>query len=205
MTEPSGANAADRSGAILPGGLAACRQFLAHVGQVELALAVVGLVLVVALSSAQALLRYAFGTSLWWAGEIAQYAAFMTYFFGVSYVYKTRQYVLIEFVSEQMPIRVQMIFYCIAQVLAIVFAGASVWLLYKFLPTMLNMRSPVLGLPGYLVPLPLGVASMLMVLTSLYYLSFGVWALARGIAGDSIAAIEAIALVTAPLEDAEEW
>ncbi len=206
MSEMRGNGAAPASAAaLLPTGLAACRQFLAYLGRAELVLAGIGLAVVVVLSTAQALLRYAFGTSLWWAGEIAQYAVFVSYFLGVSYIFKTRQYILIEFVSYQLPIRVQMVFYCLAQVAAIVFAGGTIWLLFRFLPTLLNMRSPVLSLPAIIAPIPLAFASAAIVLTSLYYLVFGVWALANGVRGKDVAEIEAIALITTPLDDAEEW
>ena len=204
MIEESEDGAGALSGVTLPRGLAGFRRFLAYVGQVEIGLAVFGLVIVVVLSAAQSLLRYAFGTSLWWAGEIATDAVFLCYFLGISYVFKTRQYILIEFVSYQTPVRVQMLFYCIAQVLAVVFAGGTVWLLYLFLPTLLNMRTPVLNMPAFLVPIPLAVGSAMMVLTSLYYLAFAIWALVCGLPGSSVAEIEALALITAPLEDAEE-
>ena len=130
---------------------------------------------------------------------------FSTYFFGISYVFKTRQYILIEFVSAMAPPKLQLVFYCFAQILAVVFAGGTVWLLYLFLPTLLNMQTPLLGLPAFIGPIPLAVGSAMIVVTSLYYLAFGLWALVQGITGRTLHDIESIALITPPLEDAEEW
>ncbi len=205
MADTNGNGATAPPVALLPKELAGIRRFLSLIGKVEIALAVVGLTITVALSASQALLRYAFGTSLWWAGEIIQYAVFAAYFFGVSYVFKTRQYILIEFVSAAAPLKLQLVFYCIAQVLAVVFAGSTVWLLYRFLPTLLNMQTPVLGLPAYLLPISLALGSAMIVVTSLYYLAFGIWALAKGVPGETLHQIEAVALIAAPLQDAEEW
>ncbi len=205
MADAHGDGLAARPVATLPRELAGCRRFLFLVGKVEITIAIAGLVVTVALSASQALLRYAFGTSLWWAGEIIQYAVFASYFLGISYVFKTRQYILIEFVSRQAPLKLQLVFYCIAQVLAVVFAGGTVWLLYLFLPTLLNMQTPVLGLPAFILPIPLAVGSAMVVVTSLYYLAFACWALARGLTGESLHEIESVALITPPLEDAEEW
>ena len=79
------------------------------------------------------------------------------------------------------------------------------WLPDLFLQTLLNMQTPVLGLPAlYLTdsarrglghdrrdePLLSGVC---------------LWALVQGITGRTLHDIEFIALITPPLEDAEEW
>lgn len=168
-----------------------------------MALAVSALVVVVVLSGAQALLRYAFGASLWWAQEVAETLILLTYFLGVSYVFKARQYIVIEFLTIRFPIRVQAWLYVFAQVAAIAFAVIVVILVAQFAPRAMGMRSPVLGLPGILTFLPIAVGSALMALTSLYYLAFALWALARGRLGVTLAATEAPALVVAPLAKVE--
>jgi C4-dicarboxylate transporter, DctQ subunit len=205
MADLDGIGATARAVADLPKELAVIRRFLSHIGTVEIVTAMAGLAITVVLSASQAFLRYTFGTSLWWAGEIIQYAVFASYFLGISYVFKTRQYILIEFVSTQFPLKLQLVFYCVAQVLAAVFAAGTVWLLYLFLPTLLNMQSPVLGLPAWILPIPLTLGSAMIVVTSLYYLAFGLWALAQGVAGDTLHEIESVALIAEPLKDAEEW
>ena len=186
----------------LPRGLAVFRQLLRTIGRIELGLAIAALVVVVALSTAQAFLRYGMSASLWWAQEIAENTIMITYFFGVSYVFKTRQYIVIEFVSSIAPIRLQMVFYLIAQVLAFVFAIAVLWLVWLFSPTLMNMTTPVLKLPAVITPGPLIIASAMIALTSVYYLAFGVWALVTGLKGYVIEEIERRGIVLQPWEDA---
>src|SRR5690606_10649934 len=101
----------------LPRGLAVFRQLLAFIGRLELLLAILALVMVVAISAAQAFLRYFFGTSLWWAQEIAETAIMICYFLGISYVFKTRQEIYIEFVSSMLPVRMQLVLYMFEQLM----------------------------------------------------------------------------------------
>lgn len=183
----------------LPGGLAVFRRSLRFIGNVELVLAIIALIIVVVLSGAQALLRYAFGTSLWWAQEISENTILFSYFLGISYVFKTRQYVLIEFVSSKLPLRAQIVLYLFAQILTLVFAVGTLYLLYLFLPTLLNMRTPVLSLPGFIPPLPLLIGSAMMVVTTIYYFSVGIWAFGGGAPGTSLADWEEVFLVEQPL------
>lgn len=190
-------------GVSLPEGLAVFRRFLRHVGHVELVVAIACLVVVVVLSAAQAMLRYLFGTSLWWSQDLMQVAIITSYFLGVSYVFKTRQYILIEFMVNMTPIRVQLLCYLVAQVLTAVFAVATIYLLYLFLPNMLAMRTPMLNLPGWLTPAPMGVASALMVVTTAYYFLFGLWALANRVEAESMTELERMALIEEPLEEVE--
>lgn len=197
------ADAAPAAPPRLPRSLERARRILAVIGRVELAFAIVALVVVVVLSGAQALLRYAFGTSLWWAQEVSGTLMLFGYFLGASYIFKTRQYILIEFLSQQMPLVVQRVLYLFAQVAAIVFAGALAWLTFQFAPTLLGMRSPVLGLSGILTGIPVGLAAAMITLTSLYYLAFGLWVFGQSGAGDTLAEIEEIGLVIAPLGELE--
>jgi TRAP-type C4-dicarboxylate transport system permease small subunit len=187
----------------LPPLLRKWRQVLSVSGQVEFTLAVLALIVGGVLSGALALLRYAFGTSLWWAQEIAESLILLTYFLGVSYVFKARQYIIIEFLSLRFPVRAQACLYAFAQVAAIAFTVVIVILVAQFAPRAMGMRSPVLGLPGNLTFLPIAVGSVMMALTSLYYLAFAVWALAAGRLAGSLAATEAQALVVMP--QPAEW
>ncbi len=186
---------------ILPRGLAAFRRLLRTIGNIELTLAVIALVVVILLSAAQTFLRYTFSASLWWAQEIAENTIMIAYFFGVSYVFKARQYIVIEFVNNIAPMRVQMVFYLVAQILAFIFCIALLWLVYLFSPTLFNMTTPVLKLPAYITPLPLIVASAMIALTSIYYLAYAVWAMAAGSTGSSLYEMEAAALIHDPWEE----
>ncbi len=187
----------------LPLPLERARRVLAVIGRAELAFAIFALAVVVVLSGAQALLRYAFGTSLWWAQEVSGNLMLFGYFLGASYIFKTRQYILIEFLSERLPLAVQRVLYLFAQVAAIAFAGTLAYLTIQFAPTLLGMRSPVLGLSAILTGIPVGLAAAMIALTSLYYLAFGLWAFRQSGAGSTLGEIEAIGLVLEPLEDLE--
>lgn len=203
MTETVTVPGPHSGGPALPPWLERTRRVLAVIGGIEMVLAVTALSVVVVLSGAQAILRYTIGASLWWSQEVAQLTILVAYFFGVSYVFKARQYILIEFVSAQFSMRVQLIFYIFAQVMTIVFALTTVVLIWRFAPLLMNMVTPTLRLPDLIRALPLGIASVMLALTSLYYLAFGIWALSRGITGSSLYEVEARALV-ATMAAAEE-
>jgi len=182
----------------LPRALAACRRLLAGIGRIELALAIAALVVVVALSTAQAFLRYTLGTSLWWAQEVAENMIMVSYFFGISYVFKTRQEIYVEFLTSMAPLRLQLVFYLVEQVLTFVFAMALLWLTYLFSPTLFNMTTPVLKLPAFVNSAPLTFATMMMVLTSLYYFAFGLWAFGRSGTRGLLADVEERGLILRP-------
>lgn len=182
----------------LPKGLAVFRQFLAWVGRTELTLAIVALVVVVALSSAQAFLRYFVGASLWWAQEVAENTIMISYFLGISYVFKTRQEIYVEFVSSMTPMKVQLALYILEQILTLIFAVAILWLVYLFSPTLFNMRTPVLRLPAIVTPAPLILSSAMIALTSIYYMAFGVWSFRRGTEGRLLTDIEQKGLILSP-------
>lgn len=182
----------------LPRGLAAARRFLAWVGRVELVLAIAALLVVVVLSCAQTFLRYSVGGSLWWAQEIAENMILVCYFSGVSYVFKTRQEIYIEFAASLAPIRGQVTLFVVEQVVTIAFSLALLWLVWLFSPTMFNMQSPVLKLPGWVTFAPLVFSSAMIAVTSAYYLAFGIWALSRGTGDNRIAEVEARGLILRP-------
>lgn len=174
----------------LPKGLAAFRQLLAWVGRIELTLAIAALVIVVVLAIAQAFLRYFGGTSLWWAQEIAETAILVCYFLGISYVFKTRQEIYIEFMANLTSLRVQVLLFIFEQLVALAFTLALLWLAWLFAPTMLNMQTPLLKLPGWAPFAPLVASTVGIALTSIYYCAFGLWVFAGRITGNSIYEIE---------------
>lgn len=185
----------DLGGPALPPWLEPGKRILAFIGRIELTLAVIALVVVAVLSGAQAILRYTIGASLWWAQEVAQLTIVIAYFFGISYLFKIRQYILVEFLSLKFSIRAQLVLYIFAQILTIAFTATVFVLLMRFAPMLLQMTTPTLGLPEFLRSLPLAIASTMMVLTSVYYLAFGIWALAAGVTGTSLDEIEEMAII----------
>lgn len=186
----------------LPKGLAVFRQFLAWVGRAELLLAIVALIVVVVLSATQAFLRYFWGGSLWWAQEVAETTILVTYFLGISYVFKTRQEIYIEFVAMLTPLRVQIAMFIFEQLVALTFALALLWLVWLFSPTMLNMQTPLLKLPGWAPFAPLIFSTAMIGLTSVYYCAFGLWALAgRPEGASSLIEVESRGLVLQPWQE----
>lgn len=185
----------------LPAGLAAFRRLLAWVGRAELVTAIAALLVVVLLSAAQAFLRYLVGASLWWAQEIAETMILVCYFFGISYVFKTRQEIVIEFLSAMAPVRFQVVLFVLEQVFVLIFVVALLWLTHRFSTTMFNMQTPVLKLPAAVTFAPLVVASMMMALTALYYMGFGLWALRNGGPATTLAEIEDRGLILRPWLD----
>lgn len=182
----------------LPKGLAAFRQLLATIGRAELILAIGALAIVVGLSIAQASLRYLTDISLWWAQEVAELTVLVTYFFGISYVFKTRQEIFIELLTTTFPMPLQLVLYMFEQFLALVFALALVWLIWLFLPTMFNMQSPVLKLSGAVTYIPLALSSLSIAATSVYYCAFGFWAFRNRVDGRRLGDVEAHGLILRP-------
>lgn len=191
-------------GPALPPWLESGKRILAVIGKIELTLAVIALVIVVVLSAAQAILRYTIGASLWWAQEVAQLTIVIAYFFGISYLFKIRQYILIEFLSMKMSVRIQLMLYIMAQILTILFTATVFVLLVRFAPMLMQMTTPTLGLPEFLRSLPLAIASTMMVLTSLYYLAFALWALLTGVSGETLDDIEEMALIATMPRDIDD-
>lgn len=183
----------------LPRGLADFRRLLRIIGLAELSIAAATLVLVVVLSATQTALRYFWGGSILWAQEVSEIAIISSYFFGISYVFKTRQYILIEFLAGALPLRAQLFMYILAQVLTIFFAVSVTWLFFLFLPTLFNMRTTLLSWPAWLLPAPIALACALIALTSVYYLVFGLWALREGGDAETLDELERAAVTNMPL------
>lgn len=184
----------------LPKGLAIFRQLLAGIGRAELVLATASLIIVVVLSAAQAFLRYFGGGSLWWAQEVAETTILVSYFLGISYVFKTRQEIYIEFTALLTPLGVQMLMFVFEQLVALAFTLTLLWLVWLFAPTMLNMQTPLLKLPGWVPFFPLILSTAMISLTSIYYCLFGLWAFASGLRDESLREVEQRGLALRPWE-----
>lgn len=195
MTENVAPGPALPQGPELPRWLAGPRRILAAIGRVELVLAITALIVVVVLSGAQAILRYTVNASLWWAQEVAQLTIVVAYFFGVSYVVKAQQEILIEFLAHKMPLRVQLVMYAFAQLLTIAFSATVLVLIWRFAPALMGMVTPTLQLPDLVRIAPLGIASAMIVLTGFYYLAWALWALSARLDAPSLPALEQTALI----------
>jgi TRAP-type C4-dicarboxylate transport system permease small subunit len=167
------------------------RDFLTWLGVVELYVAVAAFVLVVGLSGLQIVLRSVFNTSILWGQEVAQLGMLVSYFFGAAYIYKRRQYMLVEFFVQRLGLRAQMILYLFAQALTFVFAALLVAQILEIAPAQLRMRTFLLRIPRFYSSLPLLIASLSIALSALYY------ALAVVATGGLRGAVESVAALEA--------
>ena len=90
-----------------PAAMHGFRKVLAAIGFVELWVAIAAFVFVVVLTMTQVLYRYLLAGSIWWAQEIAQLAMLVAYFFGIAYVYKAKQDIIVGFLVSRLSRRIQ--------------------------------------------------------------------------------------------------
>jgi C4-dicarboxylate transporter, DctQ subunit len=146
------------------------RQLLKWLGDIELWTSVAAFILVVVISSLQILLRSAFGLSIIWAQEVSQLAMLVTYFLGAAYIYKQRQYMVVEFLTNMLPRSTQYWLYLFAQVLTLAFSIMMVAMIVEIAPAQLRMKTFLLHIPRFYSSLPVLIGSLSMALTATYYL-----------------------------------
>ena len=91
------------------------------------------------------------------------------YFFGISYVYKAKQYLVIDVLFEQLTDRVKVVLFVIAQVLTALFCLMIVVELLGIAPGQLRMKTYILRFPQFYSSVPLLIASASMTVTAIYY------------------------------------
>ena len=185
-------------GSEFTGDLAGFRRVLAYVGIAELWLAVAAFAAVVLLTIVQVALRYFFETSLWWAQEVSQMMILVAYFQGIAYAFKTRQYIVINFLAERLSPAAQLYCYLFAQLLVVVFCGVVLVEGTAILPRQYLMLTYILHIPRMYLGLPLLFAAVSMIATSVYY-ALVVWRAARREPGAAPPDIEAQRLVSQPV------
>jgi TRAP-type C4-dicarboxylate transport system permease small subunit len=99
----------------------------------------------------------------------------IAYFIGISCVYRMRHEVIIRFVVDRLPVRVQFFFYYLAEVLTMVFCSVVLVSGISDIPELLTTYTVVMHLPEFYWTLPLLIASTSIILTSVYYLT-AMWA-----------------------------
>jgi TRAP-type C4-dicarboxylate transport system permease small subunit len=179
-------------------GLARYRRALGLIGSVELGLALASFTAVVCLTIVQVTLRYGFAGAIWWAQEVSQMMIMVAYFLGAAYVFKTRQYIVVAFLFDRFPKRVQFQLYLVAQALIIVFCGIIVFELISIAESQLSMRTVILHIPRFYGTLPLFFASLSMIATAVYY-SMAVWQARAGRPEVGLDDLEAPLLISQPV------
>jgi TRAP-type C4-dicarboxylate transport system permease small subunit len=150
---------------------------------------------VVVLSCTEVAMRYLFRASLWWSQEVALLMMLVAYFFGASYVFKTRQYVVVDLLVQRFPSRVQVRLYLFAQVLIGLVAAVIVVQAIALAPSQLEFYTFILGIPKFYSTLPLLLAAFSILVTSLYYGLAIHWLTRVAGGGRPLAALEAEVLV----------
>ena len=198
MSDGGAAGLGPGGGSGFSGDLAGFRRVLALVGIAELWLAVAAFAAVVLLTIVQVGLRYFFDASLWWAQEVSQMMILVAYFQGIAYAFKTRQYIVIDFLAERLPPAAQLYCYLFAQLLVVVFCGVVLVEGVAILPRQYLMLTYILHIPRMYLGLPLLFAAVSMIGTSVYY-ALVVWRAARREPGAAPPDIEAQRLVSQPV------
>jgi TRAP-type C4-dicarboxylate transport system permease small subunit len=169
------------------------RKVLAAIGFVELWVAIVAFVFVVLLAMTQVLYRYLLAGSIWWAQEIAQLAMLVAYFFGIAYVYKAKQDIIVGFLVNRLPRRTRVALAIFAQVLTLVFCLFLVVTGLELAPAQLVFYTYILNIPRFYSTLPLVLASISMALTATYY-AMAAWQ-SRNLSGEAAEKAEREALI----------
>ena len=114
-------------------------------------------------------MRFAFNYGIWWIQEIVQLAILSAYFLGTSYIFKARQYLVIDLVFDRLGDRSRIAVYLAIQLLTAAFCLMLVIELLGLAPGQLRMKTFVLHVPRFYASIPLPVASASMLVTALYY------------------------------------
>jgi TRAP-type C4-dicarboxylate transport system permease small subunit len=149
--------------------MAAFRKLLAAIGFAELWIALVAFVFVIVLTMTQVGYRYLLAGSIWWAQEVAQLAMLVAYFFGIAYVYKARQDIIVGFLLKRLPRGAQTVLAIIGQLVIAAFCAVIVYTGLELAPSQLVFFTYILNIPRFYSTLPLIIASASMALTAIYY------------------------------------
>ena len=164
MSEPLDPGAGE-----LPRGLLGFRGVLRVWGRVELVVAVAAFCAVVVLNVVQITLRYGFDGSIFWAQEISQLLMLVAYFVGASCVFRSRHYVIVEFLIHRIPPGAQRAAYALAQVLTVTIWLIVLWTALAEASHTLRTYSVILHLPRFYAYLPLMVGAVSVTVTTAYY------------------------------------
>lgn len=160
---------ASAPGRHLPGGLAAFRRALRALGVIELNVALTAFSAAVVLNIVQIALRYMITYSIWWAQEVSLLLMMIAYFLGISCVFRKRQYVIVQFLVDMFPPRLQVHAYMFAQVLTVVFCLVVLVAGLRTAGDLLTTYSVILHFPEFYWTLPLLVAAVSIIATTIYF------------------------------------
>ena len=142
---------------------------LGLLGRIELAITVAAFSSVIVLVSAQIFFRYVFDVGLVWVQEVSQLLILTAYFFGISFVFKARRYLIVSILFDRFPEATKLPLYIGCQVLTATFCAMLFVELLGIAPQQLYMKTYILQVPRFYSSLPLLIASISMTLTAIYY------------------------------------
>ena len=149
-----------------------CLSALRLVGRVELALAILVLVAIVAIMLNQVFSRYMLGRPLIWAEEMATYLLIWLAFLAASVAYKMRRHIAIQTYETLASARVR----CVANVLIHLVIAAVLMVVIRYIPDAMRTErlQTSVGLPvairlHWFFTVPTLVTFISMTVTALYY------------------------------------
>ena len=142
---------------------------LGLLGWIELAITVAAFTSVIVLVSTQIFFRYVFDVGLVWVQEVSQLLILTAYFFGISFVFKSRRYLIVSILFDRFPEAAKLPLYIGCQVLTAAFCAMLFLELLSIAPQQLYMKTYILHIPRFYSSLPLLIASISMTLTAVYY------------------------------------
>ncbi|MBM3525476.1 MAG: TRAP transporter small permease subunit [Alphaproteobacteria bacterium] len=163
-----------------PATLRAARSGLAFLGRCELIVVVLSLISVTVLTGIGVVLRYAFGSSLLWAQEIALLLMQLMVFCGGAVLYKARAYLIITLVFDRLSERTQQVFALATWIIACVFFAVVFWQAILLYPKEISITTFILELPKFYYTVPMLYASASLFLCGLYFAAVAALLLREG-------------------------
>jgi TRAP-type C4-dicarboxylate transport system permease small subunit len=146
------------------------RKLVRRIGVVELILCKIIISWIVLLTGVSILLRYGFNYSLHWSQEIILLSAQYLYFLGAAYIFKVKEYIIMEYFFTKLPEMLKIPTIVTIHLLMLFFLGLVVWQSFLVIMKQWSISSFVLNLPRghWTIPVFLGCISIALTLT--YYL-----------------------------------
>lgn len=128
-------------------------------------IAVVGMVLGVLLAFINVVLRYAFGTSLTWAGELTNYFFMWSALFGAAYGFKKGIHISVTVLLELLPAKLGKIIFVFANFISFVYLSVSAYFGYQVVLLLMEIEEMSVDLnipmwiPNLVLPIAFGAAA----------------------------------------------
>ena len=146
------------------------RGFLKKTGRFELLLCKLLLSWIVVLTGISILLRYGFNYSLHWSQEITLLSAQYLYFIGAAYIFKAKEYIIMDFFFNKIPVKLKIPTVMMIHMLMMAFLGVAIWQAFLMIRKQWDTTSFVLDLPRGHWTIPVLIGCLSIMLTLIYYM-----------------------------------